>query len=150
MIDPFIKRSWGGNPQDDETRKGTADWGAWSAAAFWCLLPKKCLDLSTWTVHVDSPMDLGWRPPPRLVKPAGKGRQRHPIVDLELSLDSYSAFWGSQGHRASPGPLLGVYPISYLFISFVELRVAQVTRRSPLGHVRRFPRTRKSCDRGFA
>ena len=41
----------------------------------------KCLDLSTWTVHVDSPMDLGWRPPP------------NPRTRIEPRF----IFWGSQG-----------------------------------------------------
>ena len=54
---------------------------------------------------MDSPIDLGWRPPPKLVKPAGKGRQRHPL-DLELSLDSYSG--APRGPRASSRPLLGL------------------------------------------
>ena len=53
----------------------------------------KCLDLSTWTVHMDSPMDLGWRPPPKLVEPAGKGRQRHPRPRIEPRF----IFWGFQG-----------------------------------------------------
>ena len=54
-----------------------------------------------WTVHVD----LGWRPPPTMVKPAGKGRCRG-TLDLELSLDSYSG--APRGPRASHGPLLGL------------------------------------------
>ena len=79
--------------------------GAMLGAAFWTNYLKKCLDLSTWTVHVDSPMDLGWRPPPKLVKPAEKGRQRHPRPRIEPRF----IFWGSQGpSRASPGPLLGL------------------------------------------
>jgi hypothetical protein len=66
--------------------------GAMLGAAFWHVLPKT-LDLSTWTVHVDSPMDLGWRPPPQLVKPTGKGRQRHSRPRIEPRF----IFWGSQG-----------------------------------------------------
>jgi hypothetical protein len=64
----------------------------------------KCLDSSTWTVHVDSPMDLGWRPPPKLVNLQEKVDRG--TLDLELSLDSYSG--APMGPRASPGPLLGL------------------------------------------
>ena len=62
--------------------------GAMLGAAFWHVLPKM-----SGFVHVDSPMDLGWRPPPKLVKPAGKGRQRHPGPRIEPRF----IFWGSQG-----------------------------------------------------
>ena len=63
--------------------------GVWGFGTYYL----KCLDLSTWTVHVDSPIYLGWRPPPKLVKPAGKGRQRHPRPRIEPRF----IFWGSQG-----------------------------------------------------
>ena len=41
-------------------------------------------------------MDLSWRPPPKLIKPAGKGRQRHPRPRIEPRF----IFWGS--HRGAP------------------------------------------------
>ena len=49
-------------------------------------------------------MDLGWRPPPKLVNLQEKVDRG--TLDLELSLDSYSG--APMGPRASPGPLLGL------------------------------------------
>ena len=49
-------------------------------------------------------MDLGWRPPPKLVNLQEKVDRG--TLDLELSLDSYSG--APRGPRASPGPLLGL------------------------------------------
>ena len=66
--------------------------GSMLGAAFWHVLPKMSGFVHV-EVHVDSPMDLGWRPPLKLVKPAGKGRQRHPRPRIEPRF----IFWGSQG-----------------------------------------------------
>jgi hypothetical protein len=49
-------------------------------------------------------MDLGWRPPPKLVNLQEKVDRG--TLDLELSLDSYSG--APRGPRASSGPLLGL------------------------------------------
>jgi hypothetical protein len=49
-------------------------------------------------------MDLGWRPPPKLVKNLQEKVDRGTY--LELSLDSYSG--APRGPRASPEPLLGL------------------------------------------
>ena len=73
--------------------------GAMLGAAFWHVLPKM-----SGFVHVDSPMDLDWRPPPKLVNLQEKVDRG--TLDLELSLDSYSG--APRGPRASPGPLLGL------------------------------------------
>ena len=78
------------------------EWGAW----------RGLLALSTsnvWIVHVDSPCGqptwtsagdhhLRWL---NLQEKVGRG-----TLDLELSLDSYSG--APRGHRASPGPQLGL------------------------------------------
>ena len=49
-------------------------------------------------------MNLGWRPPPKLVNLQEKVDRG--TLDLELSLDSYSG--APRGPRASSGPLLGL------------------------------------------